>query len=98
MPRVPDSLPDDVDALKAALIKTRAKLSGATALIEHLQLVTAKMKREHFGPRWERNQRLLDQMELHCNRRHAAVIPERLHASSARLARRKIVKSFVPEA
>src|SRR5882672_5384729 len=64
MPRTPDSLPDDVDALKAALIETRAKLSGAQALIEHLQLVIAKMKREHFGPRSERSQRLLDQMEL----------------------------------
>jgi len=64
MPRTPDSLPDDVDALKAALTETRARLSGATALIEHLQLVIAKMKRERFGPRSERSQRLLDQMEL----------------------------------
>jgi len=51
-------LPDDEDALKvalteanAALIETRAKLSGAVAMIEHLQLVIAKMKREMFGPR-----------------------------------------------
>ena len=64
MPRTPDSLPDDVDTLKAALTEARAKLSGATALIEHLQLVIAKMKRERFGPRSERSQRLLDQMEL----------------------------------
>jgi len=34
-----DPLPDDTDALKAALIETRAKLSGAEALIEHLQLL-----------------------------------------------------------
>jgi len=60
----PDHLPDDKDALKAALIETRAKLSGAEALIEHLQLVIAKMKREIFGPRSERSQRLIDQMEL----------------------------------
>src|SRR6476620_3050900 len=59
-----DHLPDDSDALKAALIETRAKLVGAEALIEHLQLVIAKMKREMFGPRSERSQRLLDQMEL----------------------------------
>ena len=59
-----DQLPDNVDALKAALIETRAKLSGATALIEHLQLVIAKMKREIFGPRSERSQRLIDQLEL----------------------------------
>lgn len=59
-----DQLPDNVDALKAALLETRAKLMGATALIEHLQLVIAKMKREKFGPRSERSQRLIEQMEL----------------------------------
>jgi transposase len=59
-----DPLPDDTNALQAALIEARAKLSGAEALIEHLQLVIAKMKRELFGPRSERSQRLLDQLEL----------------------------------
>lgn len=57
-------VPDDKDALKAALIETRAKLCGAEAMIEHLQLVIAKMKREMFGPRSERSQRLIEQMEL----------------------------------
>jgi len=46
------------------LLETRAKLSGAEALIEHLQLMIAKMRRELFGPRSERSQRLLDQLEL----------------------------------
>jgi len=49
-----DHLSDDAATLKAALIETRAKLSGAEALIEHLQLVIAKMKRAMFGPRSER--------------------------------------------
>src|SRR5215813_9907194 len=57
-------LPDDKDALKAALTETRAKLSGAMAMIEHLQLMIAKMKHEMFGPRSERSQRLIDQLEL----------------------------------
>jgi transposase len=59
-----DPVPDDTDALKAALIEARARLSGAEAMIEHLQLVIAKMKRELFGPRSERSQRLIDQLEL----------------------------------
>jgi transposase len=59
-----DQLPDDVDTLRAALIEARAKLSGAQALIEHLQLVIAKFKREMFGPRSERSQRVIDQLEL----------------------------------
>jgi transposase len=63
MTAAPD-LPDDKDALKAALIEAQAKLSGAQAMIEHLQLMIAKMKREMFGPRSERSQRLIDQLEL----------------------------------
>jgi transposase len=59
-----DHLPDDTAALKGALIETRAKLADAQALIEHLQLVIAKMKREMFGPRSERSQRLIEQLEL----------------------------------
>src|ERR1700689_3892715 len=59
-----DHSPEDTEALKAALMETRAKLLGAEALIEHLQLVIAKMKREMFGVRSERSQRLIDQLEL----------------------------------
>src|SRR6266700_1300048 len=64
---------DDNRALQAALIETRAKLSGAEALIEHLQLLIAKMKRELFGPRSERSQRLIDQLELQLEELAAAV-------------------------
>ena len=78
-----DSLPDDKDALKAALIEARAKLSGAEALIEHLQLVIAKMKREMFGPRSERSQRLLDQLELELEELVAAKGEEEARAETA---------------
>src|SRR5271163_1008243 len=64
MPMTDDGLPEDYDALKAAFIEMRAKVLGAEALIEHLRLVIAKMKREIYGPRSERSQRLLDQLEL----------------------------------
>src|SRR5713101_1810448 len=64
MPVTDDDLPEDYDALKAAFIEMRAKVFGAEALIEHLRLVIAKMKRELYGPRSERSQRLLDQLEL----------------------------------
>ena len=85
MARTPDYLPDDMDALKAALIETRAKLSGATALIEHLQLVIAKMKRESFGPRSERSQRLIDQMELQLEELAAAAGEDEAKAEAARV-------------
>jgi transposase len=86
-----DHLPDDNDALKAALIEARAKLSGAEALIEHLQLVIAKMRRELFGPRSERSQRLLDQLELQLEELVAAAAEDAAAESEAEAVR---VRSF----
>src|SRR5712675_2327435 len=80
-----DHLPDDTAALKAALIETRAKLVGAEALIEHLQLVIAKMKREMFGPRSERSQRLIDQLELQLEELAAAAGEDETRTETARV-------------
>src|SRR6476620_5693733 len=80
-----DHLPDDSDALKAALIETRAKRVGAEALIEHLQLVIAKMKREMFGPRSERSQRLIDQLELQLEELAAAAGEDETKVETARV-------------
>src|SRR5207237_9122961 len=80
-----DPLPDDIPALKAALIETRARLSGAQALIEHLQLVIAKMKREMFGPRSERSQRLIEQLELQLEELAAAAAEDETKAETERV-------------
>jgi transposase len=94
-----DPLPDDNNALKAALIETRAKLSGAEALIEHLQLLIAKMKRELFGPRSERSQRLIDQLELQLEELAAAAGENEAKAETASIpvqgfTRRKTRRNF----
>jgi hypothetical protein len=67
----PDTLPDDVDALKAALLAERAarrefeaRASGAEAMVAHLKLMIAKMKRDRFGASAERGRKLLDQLEM----------------------------------
>jgi len=86
MTTTPDPLPEDTDALKAALIETRAKLIGAQALIEHLQLVIDKMKREMFGPRSERSQRLIDQMELQLEELVAAAGEDEAKVAATRIA------------
>ena len=66
-----DSLPDDIETLKqlvraqqVELAHARAEASSTEALIVHLRLVIAKMRRELYGPRSERKARLLDQLEL----------------------------------
>jgi transposase len=79
-----DQLPIGEEALIAALIEARAKLAGAQSLIEQLQLTIAKMKREHFGPRSERSQRLLDQLELQLEELVAAAGEDEVKAEPAR--------------
>jgi transposase len=94
-----DHIPEDENALKAALIEARAKLSGAEVLIAHLQLVIAKMKRELFGPRSERSQRLIDQLELQLEELAAVAGENEVKAETASIpvqgfTRRKTRRNF----
>jgi transposase len=66
-----DSLPDDIEALKAALLAERAarreseaRAAGAEAMVAHLKLLIAKMKRDRFGASSERGRKLLEQLEM----------------------------------
>jgi transposase len=66
-----DALPDDIDGLRAALLAERtarrefeARASGAEAMVAHLKLLIAKMKRDRFGASAERSRKLLDQLEM----------------------------------
>jgi transposase len=66
-----NALPDDIDALKAALLAERsarleseAKAAGAEAMVAHLKLLIAKLKHDHFGASSERGRKLLDQLEM----------------------------------
>jgi transposase len=68
---VAEPLPDDIDALKAALTAERAarrefeaRASGAEAMVAHYKLLIAKMKRDRFGASSERGRKLLDQLEM----------------------------------
>ena len=66
-----DSIPGDIDALRAALAaeqlarrEAEARASGAEAMVAHLKLLIAKLKHDRFGASSERGRKLLDQMEL----------------------------------
>jgi hypothetical protein len=85
-----DSLPDDVETLKqlvlardAELAQARAAASSTEALIAHLRLEIEKLKRDLFGPRNERKERLLDQMELQLEDLEAAAAEDELAAEKA---------------
>jgi transposase len=92
-----DDLPDDIDALKAALLAERdraarvavelavaqAKASDDQALIAHQQLQIAKLTRELYGQHSERSVRLLDQMELALEELESSATEDELAAERA---------------
>ncbi len=90
-------IPDDIDALKAALIAERAERIAAQAvaaavqakrsedqvLIAHLKLQIETLRRAIYGQRSERSMHLLDQMELQLEELEAAATEDELLAEMA---------------
>jgi transposase len=85
-----DTLPDDVETLKAALLAERsarrefeARAAGAEALVAHLKLMIAKMKRDRFGASSERSRKLLDQLEMQLEELETAIAEDEAAAAIA---------------
>ena len=90
-------LPDDVEALKALLsaaleraddaearlANARARESATEAMIAHLKLQIAKLRREQYGASAERSRRLLDQLELQLEDLEADACEDDLAAEAA---------------
>jgi transposase len=103
-----DALPTDVETLQrrllareAELAKTqsdlaeaRARESSKEAMIAHLQLAIAKMRRELYGQRSERRARLLDQMEFELADLVATASEDELAAERTAVAAGPTVRSF----
>ena len=73
----------EVASVRAEVANARAEASSAEALITHLRLEIEKLKRDLFGPRNERKERLLDQMELQLEELEAAATEDELAAAQA---------------
>ena len=92
-----NALPDDIAALKAALIVerakalevaaelavARAKASEDTALIAQQKLRIAKLERQIYGQRSERSERLIDQLSLAFEEAEATATQDELAAEKA---------------
>jgi len=96
-----DPLPDDVATLQAALVAARdavrqaeARASGAEAMVAHLKLMIAKLRRERFGPSAERSRRLLDQLELQLEELEATATEDEAAAEAGANKTGSQVKSF----
>src|SRR5271155_4468241 len=107
MDPAPESLPDDVAALKAALIAERArclevaaelalaqaKASEDMALIAQQKLRIAKLERQVYGQRSERSARVIDQLELPFEEAEASATADEIAAETA-VARTTTVAGF----
>src|SRR5579863_10212438 len=107
MDPAPESLPEDVAALKAALIAERArrlevaaelavaqaKASEDMALIAVQKLRIAKLERQIYGQRSERSARLIDQLALDFEELQASATEDELAAEKA-VARTTAVAGF----
>ncbi|ESW74474.1 hypothetical protein X773_26855 [Mesorhizobium sp. LSJC285A00] len=67
----------------AELAAARAEASAREALIGHLKLQIAKLRREQYGPSAERSRRLLDQLELQLEELEATASEVDLAAEAA---------------
>ena len=95
-----DELPDDLETLKAALLSERsarqaaeARAVGAEAMVTHLKLMIAKLRRDRFGQSAERGRKLLDQLELQLEELEATATEDALAAAKVDPAS-SVVKSF----
>ena len=93
--------PEEVAALRAALITAEArataaeaKVSDDAALIAHLKLEIAKLRRDRFGPGSERSARLVDQLELQLEELEASATADEIAAETAAKATQTNVAAF----
>ncbi len=85
-----DNLPDDIDALRAALAaeqlarrEAEARAAGAEAMVAHLKLLIAKLKHDKYGASPERGRKLIDQLELQLGELVAAASEDAAKAENA---------------
>lgn len=77
------SMRNERDEARAEVAVAKAERSENQALIAHLKLMIAKLKRETFGVSSERSSRLLDQMELQLEELEASATEDELAAEKA---------------
>ena len=85
-----EPIPSDTEALRAALAaeqqarrEAEARASGAEAMVAHLKLLIAKMKRDRFGASAERGRKLLDQLEMQLEELETAAAEDEAAAADA---------------
>jgi transposase len=86
----PNNPSDDIAALRTALAaeqlarrEAEARASGAEAMVAHLKLLIARLKRDKYGASSERGRKLIDQLELELGELVAAASEDAAKAENA---------------
>jgi transposase len=78
-----DSPRETIETLRAEVALARARMAEDAATIAHQKLEIAKLKRQLYGPRSERTERLLDQIELELEELEATATEDEIAAERA---------------
>jgi transposase len=86
----PNNPPNDIAALRVALAaeqlarrEAEARASSAEAMVAHLKLLIARLKRDKYGASSERGRKLIDQLELELGELVAAASEDAAKAENA---------------
>jgi transposase len=79
----PDTSPDDIAALRAALAAEQLARRQAEAMVAHLKLLIARLKHDKYGASSERGRKLIDQLELELGELVAAASEDATKAEHA---------------
>jgi transposase len=86
----PNKPPNDIAALRVALAaeqlarrEAEARASSAEAMVAHLKLLIARLKRDKYGASSERGRKLIDQLELELGELVAAASEDAAKAENA---------------
>lgn len=71
------------EVAESELVQARAVVSTSEAMIKHLKLEIAKLRRDHYGHSSERSARLIDQMEMQLEELEAAATEDEIAAGKA---------------
>ena len=90
MTAAPNKPPNDIAALRVALAaeqlarrEAEARASSAEAMVAHLKLLIARLKRDKYGASSERGRKLIDQLELELGELVAAASEDAAKAENA---------------
>jgi transposase len=96
-----DTTRDEIAALRAALTaeqlarrEAEARASGAEAMVAHLKLLIAKLKRDRFGASSERGRKVLDQLELELEELESAAAEDAVAANAGGKTDDTVVDGF----